>query len=162
MKGKRLKMFAAAALLGALAVPAALAQPSADMAKKPRVIRVVIGEFYFTPKVIQLKAGERVTIVFTNRGKIDHEFMAGRKVKMEHGMPEGYKNDFFRGIKATFTGNDAEFENKPGHGIEVYFEAGGSGKLTFTVPKSKTGKWGFGCFIPGHYQAGQKGTLIVK
>lgn len=161
MKGRFLKAFAAAVLVGSLAVPVALAHPAAETVKKPRVIHVDMGEFYFNPPVIRLKAGERVRIVFTNSGKLAHEFMAGRKVKMEHGMPEGYHKDFFTGIKAKFSGT-GEFENKPGHGTEVYLHSGERGTLTFRVPKSKVGKWQFGCFVPGHYQAGQKGKIVVR
>ena len=43
---------------------------------------------------------------------------------------------------------------------ELDVQAGGSVTLHFTVPGSAKGTWGFGCFVPGHYDAGMHGTLV--
>lgn len=132
----------------------------ASHAAKVRTVRIEMGEFYFKPAVFRLKAGERVKLVITNRGQLTHEFMAGQKVRMENGEPEGYVRDFFAGLRVKYTGT-GRFERKPGHGTEFMADAGQYGTLTFTVPRNRIGKWEFGCFVPGHYQAGQKGTLLI-
>lgn len=127
-------------------------------------VRIEMGEFYFAPNVIRMREGQEITIKLVNHGKVAHEFMAGRKVEMHEGVPEGYEHDFFAGIdmhELMFTGTNAELERKEGHGTEVMVESGGSATLTFKVPADTAGNWEFACFVPGHYEAGQKGTFIV-
>ncbi len=48
-------------------------------------VKIRISEFSFKPETVQLKAGQGVKIELVNEGKIDHEFMVGRGVKMEEG-----------------------------------------------------------------------------
>ena len=36
-----------------------------------------------------------------------------------------------------------------------------SGEVSFVVPGT-TGRYEFGCFLPGHYEAGMNGTLVVE
>jgi uncharacterized cupredoxin-like copper-binding protein len=51
-------------------------------------VRIRIGDLYFKPETIKLKAGQEVNIELVNEGKIEHEFMVGREVKMEEGKDE--------------------------------------------------------------------------
>lgn len=61
-------------MLAALATAAALAGPA--MAEKPtNVVPIEMYSFGYNPKPIVLRAGEPVTLVFTNRSNIGHEFM---------------------------------------------------------------------------------------
>jgi uncharacterized cupredoxin-like copper-binding protein len=52
-------------------------------------IQIKVGDFYFKPETVQLKAGLEVKIELANEGKLEHEFMVGRGVKMEKGEAHG-------------------------------------------------------------------------
>lgn len=129
--------------------------PSADVG---RLIDITMDNFAFTPATITLRAGERVTLRFVNRSAIPHEFMAGRDVNPD-GM--GYRIDFFDGVDPVATGGMSGMEEEMGGGYELELQGGEIGEITFTVP-DRPGTYEFGCFIPGHYQAGMRGTLVVE
>lgn len=162
MRKVRPAIFLVVALTFAITVVALVVACGSGKTEPIPTVRVEMGEFYFKPDVIKAKEGERVTIELVNKGKVAHEFMVGREVEMHEGAPEGYEHDFFVGIEITFLGQKAELEREEGHGTEVIVEADGNATLTFTVPTGTKGKWEFACFIPGHYEAGQKGTFIVE
>ncbi len=142
----------------AAATPAAT-PPAAEETAPPaaEVIQITMGEMFFEPKEIRLKEGQQVQIELVNEGVVEHEFMVGREARP---APGGYEQDFFEGIDVQFTGEKAELEREEGHGTEVMLEAGGRAVLTFTVPTGT--EWEIGCFVPGHYEAGMKGKLIVE
>lgn len=48
-----------------------------------------------------------------------------------------------------------------GSGAGIRVDAAKSGSLTFRVPDAN-GRYEFGCFVPGHYEAGMKGTLVIE
>lgn len=159
---------------------------------EPYIVRVQIGDLYFKPEFIQLKAGHKVKIELINKGKIEHEFMIGRGVEedneskshMEMEMPnedegehehhEGAQNphsemskrfakDFFGGVEvAAQTENGAEFMKVPGHGTMVRLKPESKAAITFTVSVDRKGKWQMACFVPGHYEANMKGEIIIK
>ncbi|MFQ5524550.1 MAG: plastocyanin/azurin family copper-binding protein, partial [Acidimicrobiia bacterium] len=47
------------------------------------------------------------------------------------------------------------------HGAMIEVEPGGEITLRFTIPADATGTYEMGCFLPGHYDAGMKGTVTV-
>lgn len=162
-----------AAILAALVLVAAgcgTAQGPEAAGQGP--IEITLTDFSFQPEAIRLKAGQEVTLVLTNEGQIEHEFMAGRE-REEMG---GYGHDFFEGIEIQASGEEYALETvgeaeaghgEAGHGeghmgTEVELEPGGRAVLTFTVPADKTGEWEVGCFLPGHYEAGMKARLIIE
>lgn len=53
------------------------------------LVEVAMQEFAFTPSTVSIPAGERVILRLVNRGKIDHEFMAGRERRHEGGYERG-------------------------------------------------------------------------
>lgn len=58
-------------------------------------VTIVMSEYQFSPSEIRLAPGTTVTIVLVNEGEKDHEFMAGRDVDLEDGIPHGFHSDFF-------------------------------------------------------------------
>jgi len=40
-------------------------------------------------------------------------------------------------------------------------QAGGYVTLRLELPAGAAGQWEMGCFIPGHYEAGMRGVLVV-
>lgn len=121
------------------------------------MVQIGMSNFAFTPASIRLKAGEKVTLQFVNRSPLEHEFMAGRGSE----AMGGYREDFFKGVDVEARGGKAE---RSGHGGAFELEVAphmGSGEIAFVVPATK-GTYEFGCFVPGHYEAGMKGTLVIE
>lgn len=78
---KRLMIASALALwsLPLLAAPGheyAFGKPAAA-AQATRTVEVVMGDMYFEPRALQVKAGETVRFVLVNNGQVPHEFNLG-------------------------------------------------------------------------------------
>lgn len=102
------------------------------------------GKMLFSPDKIQVKRGEQIKFVLKNDGAIDHEFMldsvtnnAKHKIEME-------KNP------------DMEHDDPNGKRLNPK----NSSELLWRF--TKTGEFEFACLIPGHYESGMKGTIVVK
>jgi uncharacterized cupredoxin-like copper-binding protein len=138
-------------------------------------VTLVMTEFKFEPATIHLKAGERVALTIRNDGTTEHEWSAGRNVVLTQAQA-GYRTDLWALLRPTVAGMQYTLEKAkatPGNDLaegetaemlstELDVQPGGSVTLHFTVPASAKGRWGFGCFVPGHYDAGMKGTLVVE
>lgn len=102
--------------------------------------------FKFNPPQITVAAGQPVKLKVQNKDSVLHDWsidkiaVAGKKEKSsgDHGM--------------------AGMAKEPDLHISV--DAGRSGDLDFT-PKDK-GRYEFYCTVPGHRDAGMKGTLVVQ
>ena len=150
MRAPTLATLAALALTGAIVVSACAG--TSGSTGSGQSIDVVMDSFAFRPATLTLTAGERVTLRFKNVSTVEHEFMAGRQ-----GVPgKGYTEDLLAVALKDQSG---------GHGMGgaagIRVDAAKSASLTFRVPDSK-GKYEFGCFVPGHYEAGMKGTLVIE
>jgi uncharacterized cupredoxin-like copper-binding protein len=98
----------------------------------------------FSPNWVEVKRGEQVRFVLKNAGKVDHEFMldsvannAKHKIAME-------KNP------------DMEHDDPNGRRLNP----DGSSEIVWRF--TKAGTFEFACLIPGHYESGMKGTVVVK
>ena len=147
------------AILGALAavVFAACAGTAGADREQGRKIEIQMKDFAFAPTVLTLEAGQKITLLLRNPDTVEHEFMAGRE-PMRDG---GYKQDLlaFFEIAPTPTADHAM-----GHGTEavsVRVQPGGTATISFVVPGA-FGRYEFGCFLPGHYEAGMKGALTIE
>lgn len=119
--------------------------------KKPivRTMEVTMKEtedakMLFVPDRLEVKRGEQVKFVLKNAGKVDHEFMldsvannAKHKIAME-------KNP------------DMEHDDPNGKRLAP----DGSNEIVWRF--TKAGTFEFACLIPGHYESGMKGTVVVK
>jgi len=144
-------------------------------------IEVKLKEFAFVPDTIRVPAGQPVMLVIQNAGLIPHEFMAGRNAEEDN-----FESDLFAGVPVTemmdgmmmdgmmmdemvmeegahghAAGGHEETDGGERHGTMVMADAGTTVRTSFTLPESRRGVWSIGCFLPGHYQAGMRGTLIV-
>lgn len=113
--------------------------------KATRTIEVGMSdEMRFTPDVIKVKRGDVIKFKHTNNGKQMHEFVLGTPESLD-GHAEMMKK---------FPGMEHE---------EPYMAHVAPGKSSEIMWKfSKAGEFSFGCLIPGHYDAGMKGTVIVQ
>lgn len=118
-----------------------------------RTIQVEMREFSFSPAQVVLAPGEKVTFAFKNVGAVEHEFMAGTDAM----GGKGYAHDWLAEAKDGSAGDHGG--GHAGEGIRI--APSRSGTLTITVPSEK-GEFEFGCFVPGHYESGMKGTITVR
>ncbi len=113
--------------------------------KADRTIEVgMYDNMRFTPDVIEVSDGETIRFVVTNHGKILHEFVLGTAESLqEHAA-----------LMMKFPGMEHE---------EPYMAHVSPGKTMEIVWQfSKGGQIEFGCLIPGHFDAGMKGTVAVN
>ncbi len=98
----------------------------------------------FTPNVIKVKQGEVIKFVHSNVGQIMHEFVLGTPESLaEHAE-----------MMKKFPGMEHE-EPYMAHVAPVK-----TGVIVWQFNKS--GEFAFGCLIPGHFDAGMKGTVMVE
>lgn len=117
--------------------------------KKPNRVMTIemregTGQMSYSPDKIVISVGEQIRFVLKNLGELDHEFLldslennAKHKVEMEKNPT--MEHDEPNGARV-----------KPKKSAEVLWR--------FTKP----GTFEFACLIPGHYEAGMKGVVVVR
>ncbi len=135
-----------------------------------RTIVVRMGDSFFEPKAISIKAGETVRFVLQNEGVLLHEFNLGDAAY--HAAHQEEMAAMFQ--NGTLSATGAHDMGHTGHamgdmkmtGMEhddpnsVLLEPGADGELIWTF--SSATDLEFACNVPGHYQAGMVGTLSVR
>ncbi|MBV7571934.1 cupredoxin family protein [Pseudomonas sp. PDM32] len=144
----------------------------APAANATRSVELVMGDMSFTPKAIDIKAGETVRFVLVNKGQLLHEFNLGdaaMHARHQQEMLQMQQGGMLTptGMKAMDHGSMAGMDHgKMDHGMKhddpnsVLVEPGKTAELTWTFSEA-TGLE-FACNIPGHYQAGMVGKLTVS
>ena len=102
------------------------------------------GEMHFSPAKVEVKKGEQVKFEITNRGDLPHEFMLN---SFEANKRHKAQMEKYPGM---------EHDDPNGKTIEPMKSA----KILWRFTKG--GTFEFACFIPGHYEAGMKGVVVVK
>ncbi|MDG9924505.1 MULTISPECIES: plastocyanin/azurin family copper-binding protein [unclassified Pseudomonas] len=165
-------------LLCAFSLPAladgghfAFGQPAAA-AKADRIVEIVLGDMYYEPAAVQVKAGETVRFVLKNEGGLLHEFSLGDAA--QHAEHQKQMLMMQQMGMLGENGIQSMDHSKMGHDMAgmdhgqmshddpntVLIPAGKSAELTWTFAKA-TGLE-FACNLPGHYQAGMVGKLDVQ
>ena len=98
----------------------------------------------FTPDRIEVKRGETVKLVVRNNGQMLHELVIGTKKEL----------DEHAALMAKFPNME---HDEP---YMAHVKSAQTGELVWTFNRS--GQFEFACLIPGHYQAGMVGKIIVK
>lgn len=97
----------------------------------------------FTPDKITVREGETVRFVVRNRGRMLHEMVIGTAAELrEHAA-----------LMAKFP--DMEHDEP----YMVHVDPGKSGEIVWNF--NRPGSFEFACLIPGHYEAGMRGTITV-
>ena len=118
-------------------------------AKKPaRIVQVTMsesdGKMTFTPDKVEVRKDEQIKFVIKNSGTLDHEFFLDSFEKNAAHKIEMQKNP--------------EMEHDDPNAVRL-----ASGKQTEILWKFSTaGTFEFACLIPGHYEAGMHGKVVVK
>lgn len=98
----------------------------------------------FTPDAIAVQAGETVRLRVSNEGQLPHELVIGSESELtahRRQMQSGGAHDHHGG------------------GAAITVAPGAVGELVVTYPVS--GRLLIACFVPGHYEAGMRGTFDV-
>ncbi len=99
----------------------------------------------FTPDTLQILAGETIRFVVRNEGRVPHELVLGTSSDIrEHA--EAMKKG----------GND---HHAHASGVSIELKAGESGELVVHFPHEVVLE--MACLVPGHYEAGMRGTVQV-
>lgn len=122
----------------------------------PGAIVIEMGDFFFRPANVTLSAGERAVVRLNNASSVEHDFYVGQQPDP---VNTRYAVDFFRDVEVEFTGKGKVMRG--GNVFRVLVQPLSAAQITFTVPERK-GNYEIGCFLPGHYQGGMKGTLVVE
>ena len=151
----------------------AFGQPaSAD--KATRTVEVVLQDMSFSPKSLDVKAGETVRFVLVNKGQLLHEFNLGDAAMHAEHQKQMMQMQSSGMLNATGMGKmdhgamDHDAMGNMGNmgGMKhddpnsVLVEPGKTAELTWTFTKASGLE--FACNIPGHYQAGMVGKLNVR
>jgi uncharacterized cupredoxin-like copper-binding protein len=119
-----------------------------DPAKPARVIKVRMfeggGKMGFEPARIEVRRGEQVRFVLHNEGEEDHEFVLAT-------VAENRKH-------AEVMKKHPEMEHDDPNARRLMPHGNGEVVWKFT----KRGEFEFACLIPGHYDKGMFGKIIVK
>ncbi len=105
----------------------------------------------FTPSQIDVHAGETIRFVVTNSGRTAHEMVLGSDEDIR-AHAEAMK-------QGTAKGAAHEEEHHHSTGAAIRVAAGQTGELV--VSFSQATRLKMACLIPGHYEAGMRGTLQV-
>ena len=145
-------------------------------AGEPVVIEVTMADFSFSPAVLRIPANRPVTLAFVNTGAVEHEFMAGRNA-----VNGDFDADLFANVDVVMGSEDAadhdhadpaahehadpadhaHADGQESHGTMVLLGPGTRSSMTFELPADRRGEWEMACFIPGHYDGGMHGTVVV-
>jgi uncharacterized cupredoxin-like copper-binding protein len=121
-----------------------------DPKKSARTIRVLMFDYgddkdmKFEPALITVRKGEQIHFVLENGGTENHEFMVAT-------VAENRKH-------AELMKKFPDMEHDDPNGKRVAVSERGELFWRFT----KAGEFEFACLIPGHYEAGMHGKIIVK
>jgi uncharacterized cupredoxin-like copper-binding protein len=113
-------------------------------AKGARTIEIRMGDdMRFRPDRIEVKEGETIRFVVRNAGKLLHEMVIGTpEVLQQHAA-----------LMKKFPGMEHE---EP---YMAHVAAGRQGELVWNF--NRPGSFQFACLVPGHFEAGMVGTIVV-
>lgn len=116
-----------------------------DPKKITRVIKINMDDaFRFSPDTFTIKRGETIKFVVSNSGKILHEMILGTPAALkEHAK-----------MMAKFPNMEHADANM------VHVKPGEHGEMIWQF--TKPGEFHFACLVPGHFEAGMIGKLIVQ
>lgn len=120
----------------------------ADPSTSAREIKISMketagGKMVYAPNQIRVSQGETIRLTITNDGEVPHEFV----------MDEPAKNQEHKELMARFPEMEHDDPNS------VSLEPGQTDEILWTF--TNAGKFEFACLIPGHYESGMHGPLIV-
>lgn len=116
-----------------------------DPRRASRTITVTMSDtMRFDPAELRVKAGDTVKFIARNKGKLLHEMVIGSREELEKHAEMMRKHP---GME----------HDEP---YQVHVKPGGKEEIAWTF--TKPGTFMYGCLIPGHWEAGMKGMIVVE
>lgn len=116
-----------------------------DAAAVARTVTITMTDtMRFTPDAIEVKQGETVRFVLLNKGMLLHEMVIGTRAALEEHAELMKK---FPGMEH----NEAYM---------AHVSPGKQGEIVWRF--NRAGEFDFACLIPGHYEAGMRGSIVVR
>lgn len=117
--------------------------PAVAPAGEDRTIEVEMRDIAFAPSALDVRAGEKVRLVFKNTGQVAHDAFIGDQAAQDR-----YEREMREG-----QGGNAKGSN----GVTV--APGKTAQLVYTF--DRPGQIVLGCHQPGHYTGGMKAAINV-
>ena len=115
-----------------------------DPARVNRTIQIrMTDQMRFEPSVINVKAGETIRFVHRNVGKVMHEMVIGTRAELEE--------------HAALMRKFPNMEHDEPYMAHV--AAGKRGQIVWQF--NRAGEFEFACLLPGHFEAGMRGSIKV-
>ena len=118
-----------------------------DPRKVTRVIKVEMSDaMRYFPEHISVKKGQTVRFQVHNGGQVPHEMVLGT-------MDDLKKH-------AAMMKKHGEQQHEPDEPNIAHVEPGATGRIVWHF--TRAGEFYFGCLVPGHFEAGMIGTIVVR
>jgi uncharacterized cupredoxin-like copper-binding protein len=116
-----------------------------DLRKVKRVVTIEMSDaMRYFPDQIRVKKGETVRFVARNSGELPHEMVLGTMDDLKKHAAMMKKN--------------VEMDHDDPNVAHV--EPGGTGAIVWHF--TRAGEFYYGCLVPGHFDAGMIGTVVVR
>lgn len=123
---------------------AALGEPGDPRARARTIAVDASDRFRFTPATIKVKRGETIRFVLTNSGGMKHEMVLGTlKELRDH---------------AKLMQKFPDMEHDDPNAASV--QPGATSELAWKF--TRAGEFYFGCLVPGHFEQGMRGKIVVS
>lgn len=155
--------------LGALALGACgSSDGNRTAASGTRTVDIEMRDIAYSPKAVDVKAGESVRLVFHNKGQVRHDaFIGDEPAQQQHEMEmrQGETSTSMKMDESSTTmemgpGTTAMEHSGATSSGGITVEPGGTGEFTHTFQAGE--KLLIGCHEVGHYAAGMKITINVS
>lgn len=122
----------------------ALGKPG-DPAKVDRSIEIATSDdMRFSPNEVRVKRGQTIRFRVVNGGQMKHEMVLGTLDELQK--------------HAALMRKFPEMEHDDPNAVSV--EPGKTGELVWRFTRS--GNFDFACLVPGHFEAGMRGKIVVR
>ncbi|HEX6000413.1 MAG TPA: cupredoxin family protein [Hyphomicrobiaceae bacterium] len=119
-----------------------------DAAKPFRTIEIVMkegdGSMSFAPDRVEARKGEQIKFVIRNEGQLEHELLIDSFAKNQEHKAEMEKHP------------DMDHDEPNGTRLKP------AARKELIWRFARAGTFEFACLIPGHYEAGMKGVIVVQ
>ena len=116
-----------------------------DPGKVTRTIKVRMSDaMRFTPSAFTVKPNETVRFIIRNGGKVLHEMVIGTDEELKKHAE----------LMRKFPGMEHD------EAYIAHVKPGKSGEIVWHF--TKPGEYSFACLVPGHFEAGMVGRLVVR
>ena len=116
-----------------------------DPKKVKRVIRIDMSDtMRYFPAEVKVKRGDTVRFVLNNKGELPHVMVIGSMEDLQK--------------RAALAKKHADLADSPAEGVHV--APGSNAPLVWQF--TRAGEFYYGCLMPGHFEAGMIGTIVVR